>query len=127
MRFLAVDDSPIDRLLLTRALGSAFPEASLRVVGSNMMELEDAVEEAQCDILVVDYSLGWADGFDVLRSVRRRWPQCRAILFTVMPSERLFSQAMSAGFDACLTKSSTMEHLTLAAEGLLSGGGKSDR
>jgi DNA-binding NarL/FixJ family response regulator len=124
MRFLGVEDSPIDRLLLTRALAKAFPEASLRVVGSNMMELEEALDEAPCDIVVVDYSLGWADGFDVLRSVRRRWPNCRAILFTVMPSERLFSQAMSAGFDACLSKSSTMEHLTFAAQGLLSAGGK---
>jgi DNA-binding NarL/FixJ family response regulator len=124
MRLIAVDDSPIDRLLLSRTLASAFPQASLCVIGSNMKELRDALEEGKCDLLVVDYSLGWADGFDVLRSARERWPDCRAILFTVMPSDRLFSQAMSAGFDACLTKSSSLEHLTLAAQGLLAGGGK---
>jgi DNA-binding NarL/FixJ family response regulator len=123
MRLLVVDDSPIDRLLLTRALTNAFPDASLRVVGSNMKEFEDAVEEGPCDLLVADYSLGWADGFEVIRSVRLRWPDCRAILFTVMPSDRLFSQAISAGFDACLTKSSSLEHLTLAVEGILAGSG----
>lgn len=116
MRLLIVDDSPIDRLLLTRSLTKAFPHARLRVVGSTIKEFEDAVEEGPCDLLVADYSLGWADGFGVLNTVRRRWPKCRAILFTVMPSDRLFSRAMSAGFDACLTKSSSLEHLTMAAK-----------
>ncbi len=119
MRLLVVDDSPIDRLLLTRALTKAFPDANLRVVGSSMKEFEEAVAEGPCDLLVADYSLGWGDGLEVLRSVRGRWPHCRAILFTVMPSDRLFSQAMNAGFDACLTKSNSLEHLTLAAESIL--------
>jgi CheY-like chemotaxis protein len=63
MRLLVVDDSPIDRLLLTRALTSAFPDAYLRVVGASMKEFEAALEEDPCDLLVADYSLGWADGF----------------------------------------------------------------
>lgn len=121
MRLLVVDDSPIDRLLLERALTRAFPDANLRVVGSGMKEFNDVVEDGPFDLLVADYSLGWADGFEVMRNVRGRWPDCRAILFTVMPSERLFSQAMSAGFDACLTKSNSLEHLTLAVEGILAG------
>ncbi len=119
MRLLVVDDSPIERLQLTRALMRAFPDANLRVVGSSLKEFQTAVGDGPYDMLVADYSLGWADGFEVMRSVRRRWPDCRAILFTVMPSDRLFSQAMSAGFDACLTKSKSLEHLTLAVESIL--------
>lgn len=122
VRLLVVDDSPMDRLLLTRALRRAFPDANLRVVGSSMKEFRTAVGDGPFDLLVADYSLGWADGFEVMRSVRRRWPDCRAILFTVMPSDRLFAQAMSAGFDACLTKSKSLEHLTLAVESILSAG-----
>jgi DNA-binding NarL/FixJ family response regulator len=124
MRLLVVDDSPLDRLLLTRALTKAFPHASLRAIGSSMMELQATLEEDQCDVVVIDYSLGWADGFEVLRCVRLRWPDCGAILFTVMPSDHLFSQAMSAGFDACLTKSNSLEHLTLAVSGILANSGK---
>jgi DNA-binding NarL/FixJ family response regulator len=119
MRLLIVDDSPIDRLMLTRGLSRAFPHADLCAVGSNQREFQAALEEGECDLLVVDYSLGWADGFDVMSSARRRWPNCRAILFTVMPSERLFSQAMSAGFDACLTKSGSLEPLAFAVESAL--------
>jgi CheY-like chemotaxis protein len=119
MRLLVVDDSPIDRLLLTRTLTKAFPEACLLPVGSSMEELQQAVDEAPCDVLVADYSLGWADGFEVMATVRKRWPNCRAILFTVMPSDQLFAQAIGAGFDACLTKGNSLEHLTLAVAGIL--------
>jgi DNA-binding NarL/FixJ family response regulator len=124
MRLMVVDDSPIDRLRLTRSLSAAFPDARLSVVGSSLSEFQDALEDAECDLVVADYSLGWADGFEVMRSVRRRWPQCRAILFTVMPSDRLFAQAMSAGFDACLAKSSSLEPLTFAVEGALALSGR---
>ncbi len=120
MRLLVVDDSPIDRLVLTRALASAFPEATLRAVGSSMQEFQAVIEEDPCDVAVIDYALGWGDGFEVIQTMRKRWPDCGAILFTVMPSERLFSQAITAGFDACLTKSNTLEPLTFAVEGVLS-------
>jgi DNA-binding NarL/FixJ family response regulator len=116
---MVVDDSPMDRLLLTRSLSVAFPEARLSVVGSSLSEFQAALEDAECDLIVADYSLGWADGFEVMRSVRQRWPECRAILFTVMPSDQLFAQAMRAGFDACLAKSSSMEPLTVAVQGAL--------
>lgn len=124
MRLIVVDDSPIDRLLLTRSLSTAFPDASLSVVGSSLSEFQAALENTECDLVVADYSLGWGDGFEVMRSVRQRWPECRAILFTVMPSDRLFAQAMSIGFDACLAKSSSMEPLTFAVESALALSGK---
>jgi DNA-binding NarL/FixJ family response regulator len=119
MKFLVVDDSPIDRLVLTRALANAFPGATLCAVGSSMQEFEDAIEKEKYDVVVIDYALGWSDGFEVVRSLRKRCPECPAILLTVMPSERVFSQAMTAGFNVCLTKSSSLEHLTLAVEGIL--------
>jgi DNA-binding NarL/FixJ family response regulator len=124
MRLMVVDDSPLDRLLLNKTLSKAFPDARLSVVGSSLSEFQAALEDAECDLVVADYSLGWGDGFEVMRSVRQRWPECRAILFTVMPSDRLFAQAMSAGFDACLAKSGSMEPLTVAVEGALALSGK---
>ncbi len=120
MRVLVVDDSPLDRLHLGRGLTRAFPHARMRVTGASVQEVQAAIEEEPWNLLVVDYSLGWADGFEVMRSVRERWPECKAILFTVMPSDRLFSKAIAAGFDVCLTKSSSLEHLTLAVQGIMS-------
>ena len=124
MRFLVVDDSPIDRLVMTRALAHAFPEATLRAVGSSMQEFQAAIEEEPCDVAVIDYALGWGDGLEVIDKMRKRWPDCGAILCTVMPSERLFSQAITAGFDACLTKSNTLEHLMMAVQGFLANSAK---
>ena len=121
---MVVDDSPIDRLLLEKELAEVFPDASLRVVGASKKEFLATLEEPECDLVVADYSLGWADGFEVMHSVRERWPECRAILFTVMPSDQLFSRAMRAGFDACLTKSADLEALTMAVYGALARGGK---
>jgi DNA-binding NarL/FixJ family response regulator len=124
MKFMVVDDSPLDRLIIKKGLATAFPEASLSVIGASRTEFQKTLEKTEYDLLVADYSLGWADGFEVMRKVRERWPECRAILFTVMPSDRLFAQAMSAGFDACLTKSPNLEALTLAVRGALARSGK---
>jgi DNA-binding NarL/FixJ family response regulator len=131
MKFMVVDDSPIDRLIIKKGLATAFPDASLCVIGASRTEFQNTLEKTEYDLLktgydllVADYSLGWADGFEVMRKVRERWPECRAILFTVMPSDRLFAQAMSAGFDACLTKSPDLEALTLAVRGALARSGK---
>ncbi len=124
MKFMVVDDSPLDRLIIKKGLATAFPDASLSVIGASRTEFQKTLEKTEFDLLVADYSLGWADGFEVMRKVRERWPECRAILFTVMPSDRLFAQAMSAGFDACLTKSPDLEALTLAVRGALARSGK---
>ena len=124
MRLIVVDDSPIDRLLLGRGLAKAFPDANLNVIGASRAEFLETLGETECDLVVADYSLGWADGFEVAREARERWPECRAILFTVMPSEQLFSRAIRAGFDACLTKSPDLEPLTLAVQGALARSGK---
>ena len=124
MKFMVVDDSPLDRLIIKKGLATAFPDASLSVIGASRTEFQKTLEKTEFDLLVADYSLGWADGFEVMRKVGERWPECRAILFTVMPSDRLFAQAMSAGFDACLTKSPDLEALTLAVRGALARSGK---
>jgi DNA-binding NarL/FixJ family response regulator len=113
----------IDRLMVRKALENAFPDASLCIIASRT-EFQATLKGSECDLLVADYSLGWADGFEVMQSVRERWPECRAILLTVMPSDRLFSQAISAGFDACVTKASNLKALTLAVEGALASSGK---
>jgi DNA-binding NarL/FixJ family response regulator len=124
MRLMVVDDSPIDRLMVRKALENAFPDASLCIIGASRTEFQATLKGTECDLLVADYSLGWADGFEVMQSVRERWPECRAILLTVMPSDRLFSQAMTAGFDACVTKASNLKVLMLAVEGALADSGK---
>jgi len=124
IRFMVVDDSPLDRLVLKKGLAAAFPDAILCVIGASRDDFQRTLEKSEYDLLVADYSLGWADGFEVLRKVRERSPECRAILFTVMPSDRLFAQAMTAGFDACVTKSPGLEALTWAVRGALARSGK---
>lgn len=110
--------------MLGRGLAKAFPDAHLKVTGASLMEFLKTLEEPECDVMVADYALGWGDGFDFIREARARWPECGAILFTVMPSEQLFSRAISAGFDACLAKSADLMPLALAVQGALARKGK---
>ena len=114
LRLLVVDDCAADRLLVKTALADAFPDASLQAVGSTRNEFQAILDDDEFDLLVADYTLGWADGFEVMSRVRQRWPGCRAILFTGMPSDKLFARAINAGFDACLTKDAGMEPLAAA-------------
>jgi len=56
----------------------------------------DSIHEANC--LVVDYRMPAMDGFDVLRSLRKRRITAPAILITARSAKKLAGRAAAAGF-----------------------------
>jgi len=62
----------------------------------------DSIREANC--LVVDYRMPAMDGFDVLRSLRRRQITAPAILLTGSSDETVGGRAVAAGFARVVEK-----------------------
>ena len=104
LRVMLGDDNPQDRLLISRALKKEFPEVEVRDVADAAI-LAAALEKPDFDLVVTDYRLRWSDGLTVLLSVKGRAPECPVIMVTATGSEEIAVEAMKAGLDDYVLKS----------------------
>jgi DNA-binding NarL/FixJ family response regulator len=58
------------------------------------------------DVMVLDLSMPGRSGLDLLRRVRQRWPALRVLVFSMHDSPAMVTQALRAGADGFITKSS---------------------
>src|SRR5438093_8355365 len=105
IRVLLVDDNPEDRALAIRELRRDFPDAQIIEI-TDAKHLELALDSGRPDLVITDYQLRWTDGLAVLRAVKARWPGCPVIMFTGTGSEEVAVEAMKAGLDDYVLKSS---------------------
>ncbi|MFB6103002.1 MAG: PAS domain S-box protein [Haloplanus sp.] len=105
--------------------------ADLATVATELLEREDArldvtsetspdagldrLESETFDCLVTDYQMPGADGLEVLRIVRERWPALPVILFTGEGSEEVASRAIAAGATDYVQKSTGTDQYALLA------------
>lgn len=72
-------------------------------VGSGEEAL-DALDEIDCDILLLDISLPGMSGVDVLRQVRERYPRVRVLMLSGHPEDRYASALIRHGAHGYLCK-----------------------
>ena len=91
---LIVDDEEVVRLSHLR---------SLKGMGCNMRLAEDgtaalsAMEKEAFDVILLDLRMPDLDGMDVLRTVKKRWPDCEVIVITGYPSIESAKEAVRLG------------------------------
>ncbi len=108
LHVVLVDDNPDDREIVARYLQREFPE--LRITHVALPEdFEAVLRECNFDILITDYQLHWTDGLSVLKRVKSCCPDCPVIMFTGTGSEEIAVEAMKAGLDDYVVK--TTRHL----------------
>src|SRR5256885_6183944 len=105
LSILLVDDNPDDRALVIRELSREFPDRRFCHV-TDHKRLTLALDRGPWDLAVTDYKLNWSDGLKVLTAVKARWPDCPVIMFTGSGNEEIAVQAMKAGLDDYVLKSS---------------------
>lgn len=112
---LLVDDDPDDRALVARSLGKEFP--GVRVSQApDRRTFDEALAGGGFDAVITDYRLRWADGLQVLREVRARWPECPVVMFTGTGNEEVAAEALKAGLDDYVVKGT--QHLVRLAGSL---------
>jgi PAS domain S-box-containing protein len=104
LRVLLVDDNPEDRTLATRELRREFPNLQIQDI-TDSKNFSQALEVDRCDLVITDYQLRWTDGLSVLRAIKARWPGCPTIMFTGTGNEEVAVEAMKAGLDDYVLKS----------------------
>lgn len=105
LRLLLVDDNPNDRLLIVRELSRELPDVEVEEI-IKPEDLKLALSAGQFDLVITDYQLRWDDGLTVLREIKSRYPDCPVIMFTDSGSQEVAVEAMKAGLDDYLIKSS---------------------
>ncbi|NPV60086.1 MAG: PAS domain S-box protein [Actinobacteria bacterium] len=97
IRVLHVEDNEDHALLIRRGLAMQDPD--LEILGASSAEEALRVLDEQCvDLVLSDYVLGEAmDGLDLLREVRRRYPDLPFVFLTGQGNEEVASEALREG------------------------------
>lgn len=108
LRVMLVDDHAVVRAGYRRLLED---EPDLQVVGEHG-DADSAyaalgrLPQCSADLLVLDLSMPGRSGLDMLRRARLRWPMLRVLVFSMHDSPAMVAQALQAGADGFVTKSS---------------------
>ncbi|MGD2136302.1 MAG: response regulator transcription factor [Gemmatimonadales bacterium] len=120
-RILIVDDHSIVRRGLSLLLNQ---ERDLTVCGEagDAEATLRAIEADRPDLVIVDIALGGADGLELIKQVRARWPDIRMLALS-MHSESLYAQrSLQAGAHGYLMKERAPEEVLDALRRVLAGG-----
>ena len=93
-------------------------------VARNSGEINEILAHSPCDILVTDYSMPggeFGDGLAMLSFLRRRYPDLKVIVVTVISNAILIGEMKRMGISAVLDKGGDIGHLISAIHAVHSG------
>ena len=102
IRVMVVDDTDHVRRMLTSMLSlDGFEVVGNAAGGSQAIE---NVEQADPDVVVIDYKMPGMDGLDTARGIRAARPDQVMILYTAYIDDKLEQDAAAAGISLCVGK-----------------------
>ncbi|MGQ0670487.1 MAG: response regulator transcription factor [Actinomycetota bacterium] len=122
MRVLIVDDHALVRHGLAFVVRECFEDAETVEAGS-AAEAMEAMGGEPIDIALVDVRMPGADGLDLLRNMKARWPTVPVIMLTTFDHARYVRRALAEGAAGYMLKDATPADLEQAIRVALSGGG----
>lgn len=119
---LFVDDHPLYREGVQRALADAMPELRTVLASDQRSALQVLAMDAEIDLCLADFNLPDGDGLALLRQVRQLHPWVARGLLCAAPDPVMAGQAQAMGCVACLTKGRDIASLGEALRTLFNGG-----
>jgi CheY-like chemotaxis protein len=106
---LLVDDSPIDRRLMTRLLEA---DGQFRLFeASDGVEALEILQTTPADLVVTDLQMPNMNGLQLLQAVGGRYPTLSVVVITARGSEQLAVEAIESGAASYVPKSRLAEDL----------------
>jgi CheY-like chemotaxis protein len=118
--FLVVDDSLVDRRMLTALLQNHFPGRVL--TASNGLEALKVLRHEQPALVLTDMQMPEMNGLELVESVRADYPTLPIILMTGNGSEELALRALKSGAASYVAKRELCTLLVETVESVLAAG-----
>lgn len=126
-RIAIADDHPVVTNALKNYLQS-LPSLSIVHLSSNGNRLIDALAQDPCDLIITDFTMGYADasvdGFGLLTQLARRFPSAKVIIFSSQTNPAIILRALKLGVRAFVSKNDHQDELARACIHATGGGGK---
>ena len=121
IRVFIADDHPIVRQGLRQILAAT---SDIVVAGeaTTGRELLDELNVAGIDAILLDLTMPGIDGMDVLKQLRRDWPQIPVLVLTMHSEDQFAVRTLRAGASGYLTKDSAPAELVGAIRRIVTGG-----
>jgi len=118
---LIADDHTIVRQGLKHILSN---DSQLKVVGeaTNGEEVLRMVEDLKVDSVVLDITMPGKNGLDVLKELKRKYPQLPVLVLSMHPEDQFAIRVLKAGASGYVTKESAPDELIGALRKVCSGG-----
>jgi DNA-binding NarL/FixJ family response regulator len=121
IRILIVDDHAVVRQGLKKILSE---QADMEVAGEaqSAEALLGMVGKGTWDILIMDISMPGRSGLDVLKDIRREYPNLPVLFMSMLPEEQFAVRALKAGASGYIAKETAPEELVKAVRKICAGG-----
>lgn len=116
-----VDDNPT----LLRNIGqnlSIFDEIEIDFKAINGLDALDKLNTHQPDVILMDIEMPAMDGIEATREIKRRHPQQKIMMLTVLDREDKIFEAIKAGASGYLLKDEKPSRILACIEELVEGG-----
>jgi two-component system invasion response regulator UvrY len=120
IRILLVDDHTVVRAGYRRFLEQE-PDCQVIAEASTGEEAYQLLQTITPDIVILDLSMPGQGGLSSLRRLKLRWPLLPVLVFSMHDNLPFVVQAMRAGANGYITKSSEPESMVKAVRGVVSG------
>ncbi len=119
---LFVEDHPIYRDGLKRALQNAIPSLDIIVAESATAAFASLAKQPEVDLVLADQRLGDSDGLSLIGAIRQGYPAIAVGLLCADAHAGLGRRAREMGAVACLSKDRDADSLAEAIDMLFRGG-----
>jgi len=121
VNILLVDDHPLVRKGIARAIAEELPDATVGEAG-DAPETMKAVWERPLDLVLLDLSLRGRSGLELLKEIKTARPKLPVLILSSYPEEQFATRALRAGAAGYLNKEIAPATLMQAVRRVLAGG-----
>ena len=115
-KVLVVDDEAVVRESYLRTLDGVRYNVRAALDGAEALRM---MEAEHFDVILLDIRMPKMDGIEVLRQIKKRWPECEVVIITGYPSIETAKEAVRLGAYNYLAKPVGPQEIVEAATGAM--------